>query len=409
VTAPAPTGPRLLAGVQPDRALLLAEHLAVHGPLPASGGEAVIDLAEVCGLRGRGGAGFPVAHKLRTAREASRPGRRPVVVANGSESEPAIGKDRLLLARTPHLVLDGLQLSARAVGATEAHLCVHTGPLAGAVRAALRERRDAVPTRVHEVPDHYVAGEAGALVRGLAGGPALPATRTAPLAQRGLSGRPTVVHNVESLADLAVAARVGPVRYRQQGTEAEPGTRLITVRGAVARPGVVELPLGAALDDALAAAGGTTSRPRAVLIGGYAGAWLDGTVQPALSIAGLRIAGGTLGAGLVLVLPRGACGLATTARLARWLANAGARQCGPCLNGRPAIAGALERLAAGWPGEHVLEQLERWCGLVVGRGACSHPDGAAVLVRSALTTFADDVTAHLRAGCGQPAGWTHAA
>jgi NADH:ubiquinone oxidoreductase subunit F (NADH-binding) len=392
------TAPRLLAGVHPDRPLRLDEHLEVHGPLPPLTAEQVVDIADAAGLRGRGGAGFPVARKLRTARDA---GRRAVVVANGSEGEPAIGKDRLLLTRAPHLVLDGLQLAARAVGAREAFLCVHVGGTAAVVRAALAERRDGVPVRVVEVADRYVAGEAGALVRRLGGGPSLPSTRAAPLAQRGLRGRPTLVQNVESLAALAVATRLGPDRYREVGDAAEPGTLLVTVHAPGEPRMVLELPTGTPVHVALGAAD-----VQAVLVGGFFGAWLHApaALDVPLSHAGLRAAGGSLGAGLVVGLPPSHCGLAVSARVARYLADQSARQCGPCLNGLPAIASALAELAAGTADAGVVDRLHRWCGLVQGRGACAHPDGAAGFVRSALRVFADDVVQHLRGGCGRPAG-----
>jgi NADH:ubiquinone oxidoreductase subunit F (NADH-binding) len=397
---------RLLAGTRQDRALTYDEHLAVHGPVPDRGQAELLDLAENGGLRGRGGAGFPLARKLRTTAGA---GGRAVVVANGSEGEPASRKDRTLLATSPHLVLDGVQLAARAVGATNAYLCVHTGGLKRDLRRALRERRDRLRVRVVEVPDRYVSGEAGALVNHLGGGPALPTTRYAPLAERGLKGRPTLVQNVETLASFAVLARLGAQRFRTLGTVEEPGTLLLTVRGAVRSPQVVEVPVGTTVAAALALAGGPSAPLQAVLVGGYYGAWLPapGVLDVPLSHAGLAAAGGSLGAGLLIALPATGCGLAATARIATYLAGESARQCGPCLNGLPLIAGAMTALADGGaaaPLTLALERLERWCGVVTGRGACSHPDGAVNLVRSALAAFDGDVTRHLRGGCGRGVG-----
>jgi NADH:ubiquinone oxidoreductase subunit F (NADH-binding) len=395
---------RLLTGTHPDRALTYEEHLRVHGPVPDRGQAELLDLAENGGLRGRGGAGFPLARKLRTAAGA---GGRAVVVANGSEGEPASRKDRTLLATSPHLVLDGVQLAARAVGATDAYLCVHAGGLRRDLRRALKQRRDPLRVRVVEVPDRYVSGEAGALVNRLGGGPALPATRYAPLAERGLKGRPTLVQNVETLASFAVLARLGAQRFRTLGTVEEPGTVLLTVRGAVRSPRVVEVPVGTTVADALALAGGPAEPLQAVLVGGYYGAWLPAPAVLAvpLSHVGLTAAGGSLGAGLLIALPAGDCGLAATARIATYLAGESARQCGPCLNGLPLIAGAMTALAhGGAPASLALERLERWCGLVTGRGACSHPDGAVHLVRSALAAFGGDVTRHLAGGCGRGVG-----
>lgn len=395
--------PRLLAGVRRGApALTLAQHRAVHGPLPGTSGPDLIDLAAAGGLRGRGGAGFPVARKLRTTADA---GRRAVVVGNGSEGEPASHKDRTLLNGNPHLVLDGLQLAARAVGAQQAFLCVHIGGLRGTVERALAERSDAVAVRVVEVADRYVSGEASALVARVGGGRPLPTSRTAPLAVKGLKGRPTLVQNVETLAGLAVLARTGADRYRELGTDEEPGTMLVTLAG-VRDPQVVEIALGTPIRQALALAGGTASAVQAVLVGGYYGAWLPAALamDVPLSHAGLRAAGGSLGAGLVVALPEERCGLAATSKVASYLAGQSARQCGPCLNGLPALAGGLDRLVRGAATAGTLDDVERWCGLVTGRGACSHPDGAASLVRSALQVFSDDVPRHFAGGCGRAAG-----
>jgi NADH:ubiquinone oxidoreductase subunit F (NADH-binding) len=397
---------RLLAGTCPDRALTYAEHLAVHGEVPERGQAELLDLAGNGGLRGRGGAGFPLARKLRATAGARG---RAVVVANGSEGEPASRKDRTLLAANPHLVLDGVQLAVAAVGAREAYLCVHAGGLRRDVEKALRQRRDPVRVRVVEVPDRYVSGEAGALVNHLGGGPALPTTRYAPLAEKGLKGRPTLVQNVETLASFAVLARLGAQRFRALGTVEEPGTVLLTVRGAVREPRVVEVPVGTTAGAALALAGGAAGTLQAVLVGGFYGAWLPapGVLDVPLSHAGLSAAGGSLGAGLLVALPAEDCGLAATATIATYLAGESARQCGPCLNGLPLIAAAMTDLARGGTAAALtvtLERLERWCGLVAGRGACSHPDGAVNLVRSALRSFAADVDRHLRGGCGRSVG-----
>jgi NADH:ubiquinone oxidoreductase subunit F (NADH-binding) len=370
----------------------------------------LLAIADASGLRGRGGAGFPLARKLRATADAAASGRAAVVVANGTEGEPASWKDRALLSTNPHLVLDGVQVAAAAIGASDAYLCVHKGSLKEHLRAATVERRDRIAVRIVEVPDWYVAGEASALVRHLGGGKALPTHRTMPLAQRGLRGRPTLVQNVETLASLAVLARIGPERFRESGTLDEPGSLLLTVRGAVRSARVVEVPVGTLLHEVLALAGGESSPLQAVLIGGYYGGWLraDKALDVPMSHAGLRAAGGTLGAGLVIALPRHGCGLAATAAISRYLASQTARQCGPCFNGLPAIASAMTAIASGSSDAEEFDdsvtRVRRWCGLVEGRGACSHPDGAVNLVRSALRVFDSELAAHRDGGCGRSAG-----
>jgi NADH:ubiquinone oxidoreductase subunit F (NADH-binding) len=397
--------PRLLASAGPGRAATLAEHLAGDGlARPAQVDPAALrDEVERAGLRGRGGAAFPTARKL----DAVARGRRAVLVANGAEGEPASGKDALLLARAPQLVLDGVALAAAAVGAREAIVCVRERSTAAraALAAALAERagsgRDAVPVRIEPIPDGYVRGEETALVRHVDGGPGLP-TSTPPLPfARGVGGRPTLVQNVETLAHVALIARHGAAWFRTLGTATSPGSALVTVSGAVARPGVREIALGTPLRTLLEQAGADTGALRAVLVGGYFGTWLPASValDATLDDAALRPLGAALGCGVVAALPLDGCGVAETARLARWLAGQSAGQCGPCVHGLAAIAGQLEALADARAAPDALPRLRRWTGReVAGRGACRHPDGAVRLVRSALTVFAAELDDHARRG-----------
>ena len=143
---------------------------------------------------------------------------------------------------------------------------------------------------------------------------------------------------------------------------------------------------------------GTTS---AILVGGYHGAWLPAAAARDLRLANedLRPHGATLGAGVLAALPADRCGLVETARVVRYLAGESAGQCGPCLNGLPAIANGLSDLAARRAHPGVVDRLSHWSGLVVGRGACHHPDGTVRLVRSALVTFAEEIDRHEQGRC----------
>jgi NADH:ubiquinone oxidoreductase subunit F (NADH-binding) len=396
--------PRLLAGLPARGSLGFAEHEAIHGALPIRGdGLLAAELARA-GLGGRGGAGFPTATKLGAV--ASQRGRS-VVVANGCEGEPASHKDRLLLERLPHLVIDGALAAARAVGAREVVIAVdnQASRALRAVERALSERHDANGRRaprveIAVVPRAYVSGQETALVSVLAGGPARPSAPTPPVYERGLAGRPTLVDNVETLAHVALIARHGGDWFREVGTIEEPGSRLVTISGAVARPGVFEIESGAPLRALLDAAGGATAPPRAFLLGGYAGTWVSASrgLDLTLSDTGLARDGATLGAGIVVVLPETACGVAESARVLSWLADEGAGQCGPCINGLAAIAETTRALQHGMAGDDPLERLTRWTSLVRGRGACAHPDGAARLAVSALEVFGAEFDDHARYG-----------
>jgi NADH:ubiquinone oxidoreductase subunit F (NADH-binding) len=366
------------------------------------------DLVTQAGLTGRGGAGFPTGTKL----QAVAAGRgRAVVVANGMESEPASQKDHALLARAPHLVLDGAVLAAETVRADVVHVCLpRTAPrLADQLRAAIADRHRSgsgdIPVSVHELPHHYVSSEETSLVQWLNGGEARPAGGPHRPFQRGVRRRPTLVSNVETLAHVALIARFGPAWFRQAGLADAPGTMLATVSGAVADPGVREIAVGTPIDEVLGRGRGTCD-VAAVLIGGYFGTWHEPRAVAGLplSASGLRQVGAAPGAGVLVALPRAACGLAETARVLGYLAGQSAGQCGPCAFGLESIAHDFAQLAAGHPDGPVLERLGRRLGVLTGRGACRHPDGAVRLAASALTTFATDARAHAH-GTPCAAGW----
>jgi NADH:ubiquinone oxidoreductase subunit F (NADH-binding) len=371
----------------------LGEHRRRYGDVDVDV-RTIVDLVDRSGLRGRGGAGFPTALKMRAVRDS---GRHAVVVVNAAEGEPASAKDKTLLAYVPHLVLDGAVVAAHAVRAREAIVGV-APQLLSVVQRAIDERDDGrVKLFAVATPETFVAGEETALVSYLNGGPALPTFTPPRPFERGLRGLPTLVQNAETLACVALIARQGPDWFRAVGTGGEPGTALVTVSGAVRRPGVIEIPLGHPLSAVLEEAGGVRGSAAAVLVGGYFGTWIDGSAVPevALSDAGLAPWGASLGARAVSVLAAGTCGVRETARIARYLARESAGQCGPCLHGLAAVAADLEQLVLQ---RRVVDtaRLERRLDVIAGRGACRHPDGAVRLVASGLRVFAGDVDRHLR-------------
>jgi NADH:ubiquinone oxidoreductase subunit F (NADH-binding) len=375
--------------VRPDnRPVTFDEHIAAYGRLEPAG-PVLIDTLEASGLRGRGGGGFPTGQKLASVADVRG---RPVVVVNATEGEPASGKDRALLRTSPHLVLDGAAAVAAAIDARE--VIVAVGRRAkneiAIVIAALRERRDPVSWQVTDIVDGFVVGEETALLNALAGKPAKPSLKPPYPYERGLRGAPTLVQNAETLAHVALIARFGAQWFRSCGTEAEPGTALVTVSGSIARPGVYEIELGSRLSALLTETGGATEQLGAVLVGGYFGGWTRDAELELTSAAGL-------GAGVIVAFPRAACGLRESARVARYLAGESAGQCGPCVHGLNALASGLEAVARG-RGHDDRSRLARWATEVAGRGACHHPDGAARFVQSTLTTFEDEVLLHLQSG-----------
>jgi NADH:ubiquinone oxidoreductase subunit F (NADH-binding)/ferredoxin len=398
---------RVTAGLDRQVRLDLAAHRAVFGTLPDPSAAALIGICEQVDLRGRGGAAFPVARKLRAVLEASRTGkRRPVVVVNGTEGEPGSGKDKMLLARSPYLVLDGALIAARALNAREVIIAVAgDGPHATSMLEAVAvDKRISRMVRVVSVPDRFVSGESTALVNAVNGNRALPPGTETRTSDSGVHGVPTLLSNAETFAQLAVLAMLGPDGYATAGDPDEPGTVLLTVGGSVGRPAVVETPSGEPLGHILDIC--QASPAHGVLVGGYHGMWL--TPEEAYSVpvsrAGLAAAGGMLGAGVVLVLGDETCPLSEVARVAGYMAGQSSGQCGPCKLGLPAVAKSLAAITAGSGGLDHVEAVRRTAGRIRGRGACHHPDGTGRFVTSALDVFAADLSQHLfRGSCGRPA------
>jgi len=410
-TLPHPTGPgRLLTssdsgdGSRAAQGADLDTHLARHGPVPYRDRPGVLtEQIRAAGLTGRGGVSLPAWRKMEAVAARSGRDRRAVVVGNGAEGEPASDKDKTLLREAPHLVLDGLQLAAEAVGASRAVLYVSRGTgLAQQLRTPITRRSaqglDRVQAELVAGPPRFLAGEETAMASLISGGAAVPWFTPPRVFERGVGQRPTLVLNVETLAHLALIARNGAEWFRAAGTPEEPGTMLCTLLLADGSVSVAEAALGTPLAEL---AGADLKSAAAVLVGGYHGTWLpaDRAAGLALSNASLRPAGASLGAGVVAALPDGRCGLAETARLARYLALESSGQCGPCLNAMPRMAAELERLAAPDPPREALAGLYQWAGLAQGRGACHHPDGAVRLIGSALRAFGDELGLHQQGRC----------
>ncbi len=209
---------RLTAGLDRCAQIGLREHEEIFGSLRRMGSAQLVDLAESVDLRGRGGAAFPFGHKMRAVVASAARGGKPVVLVNGSEGEPGSAKDAMLLSRSPYLVMAGALLACQALGAREIVVGVAGGALAGIVATALRAepnlRRLA---RVVQVPDRFVSGEGGALVNAVNGHAALPPGRKRRASDSGVGGRPTLLSNAETFAQLAVLGLLGPRATHRPG------------------------------------------------------------------------------------------------------------------------------------------------------------------------------------------------
>ena len=354
----------------------------VVAPLPKAG-RSLIDAIDHARLVGRGGASFPVATKWRAVAERSR--GRAVIVVNGAEGEPQSKKDRVLMTTRPHLVLDGAFVAARVLRA--ARIVLYIGERHAAARdsmvKALGQRPE--PERnlvtLAAAPSRYVAGAEAAAMHFINQGVAAPTNIPPYPFERGVDGAPTLVQNVETLAHIAALARTGE----------SPNTMLVTLAGGVTGLGVLEVDSHTTITDAINQSGGLTGPARAVLVGGYFGSWM----QPEAAW-GLRLdpAASRLGCGVVGVLPASRCPVCEVAAIMRYLAAESSAQCGPCFFGLRALADASTRIADSGSSPEILARLSRWASEVRGRGACKHPDGAAIFLSSALEVFADEFSSH---------------
>ncbi|MGH1561573.1 NADH-ubiquinone oxidoreductase-F iron-sulfur binding region domain-containing protein [Mumia sp. DW29H23] len=378
----------------------LAAYLASGGYAPVDDADRLLDDVLQAGVRGRGGAAFPISQKIATVRANGS----PVVVANGEEGEPASIKDRWLLRHRPHLVLDGLRLAALMVETEDLHVYVSDEAGALSVGRALDELAgsgvwDARVT-VTVVEPAYVAGEETAAVQALNGGPALPTDKPPRPFEEGVDGRPTMVSNVETLANLPVVQRLGPSAYRDVGTDTSPGTFLLTLTGCRSA-GLYEVPFGETLRSVLTWLGEDVESVAGLLMGGY----FSGVVGPQgldvpLDHDAMTAAGSGLGCGAVAVIASGLCPVTVSASVMAYFARENAGQCGSCFNGTAAMSAVLGALVDHRAEASDVERLRHWSSFLRGRGACGTLDGATNVAASLLREFPDLVAAHLDDVCG---------
>ena len=362
--------------------------------------EGIIAELHLSGLQGRGGAGFSAGVKWQTL--AFNPAVHKVVVANGEEGEPASCKDQWLLKHRPHLVLDGLLLAAQAIGATRTIVYLSHSATVDSMQAAIEELeaspyKPSTPIEVHVVRASYVAGEESAVCRSINGGEAKPTAKPPRPFEVGVDKAPTLVSNVETLAHAAWISRNGAQAFRSEGTQHSPGTILVTLTGACKRPGVYEVPLGLSLDTVFeTVGGGYINTPKAFIVGGWFGGLLAAQhSQSSCCYTGLKQLGSGLGCAAITVLGEETNIMEVASEIGLWYTRESAQQCGTCIRGTQAIAGALVRINLGAGESQDRENLIRWGKTLPGRGACAFLDGAAALARTVVNEFDSDVNQRL--------------
>jgi NADH-quinone oxidoreductase subunit F len=359
------------------------------------------------GLRGRGGAGFPVGKKWRIAAETSADAR--YVVCNAGEDEPGSFKDRLLLEHRPHLVLDGMILAARAISAQHAYVYLNETyeKCRERMSAALEEARAAgfmegVTVSIERAPTVYVAGEDSAALEVLECRPPKPRQKPPYPASAGLFGKPTVVNNVETLANVPSIVRNGASWFRQFGTPESPGTMIFCLGNEMNYPGAYELSLGTPLRQLFEITGGGLrdgKKLKAILPGGPSCAFLTpDQLDIPLDPESLKRAGSTLGCGVMRFYAEGACMVEETLRIAQFFAKESCGQCPACRMETTILSTMVERIHQGKSDAALFDQFQKIIDFNRGKGYCALINMPALPVMSALRLFRDEFEFHLRHG-----------
>ena len=388
-----PLGPRAYAGLERARSL---------------GGQAVWQLVSDSGLRGRGGAYFPVGAKWETARNT--PAERKFLLVNAEEGEPGISKDRHLLEGDPQRVVEGVLIAALGMGATHVFVFVNGQARLSQERllAALEQARQigavGVPVEVRLGAGGYVLGEETALINAIHGLRAEPLARPPFPAVSGLYASPTVINNVESLANLPDIVLHGAEWFRSVGTTATPGTKLVSLAGAVRQPGLYEVPLGVSLRTIVdECGGGPAADLAALLVGGPSGSILPlSALDTPYDVQPLQTIGGVLGAGGVVALTTDACVVDAVRELVAYNARESCGKCTPCREGTVRMLGLFDDIRAGRAGAASLEAIDELNDILTYASLCGLGQMAPNPVRTLLRHFPEVVREHLAGRC--PAG-----
>lgn len=376
----------------------------------------VVDEVRAAGLRGRGGAGVLTAEKFALAQRAAEDPK--YLICNAYDADPRSLISRTLLARNPHLVIEGMALAGYAIGATEGYLYMRGEhkDVAETVRAALREALDkgalgrkifgssfAFTITLVGVDIGFMGGEESTLIQVIKGRPAKAQQRPPYPTDFGLFNRPTVVQNVETLINLPRIVARGGDAFKQVGTATSPGTKLFTVLAEGAETGkLVEVPLGATLQDALRQAGATAneSTARAVVVGGMEGGALPlSQLATVLDFETLEDAGAIMGSSVIEVIPRATCMVRWAMERSDYLARESCGKCVPCRVGVKRIAGSLQGIVSGLGTTGDMDLLTEFSQYVPDGSLCGFGVNAVHPTITAMKYFADDFTAHLEGRC----------
>ncbi len=398
---------------------------AIQKVLKSVSPQEVIDTVKKSGLRGRGGAGFPAGMKWDFI--PKDPARTKYLCCNADESEPGTFKDRQLMERDPHQMIEGMLIAAHAIGAKVAYIYIRGEFVYGAqvLSRALAEAYTAgylgkgifkskknLEIYLHRGAGAYICGEETALLESLEGKRGLPRTKPPFPATHGLYQQPTVVNNVETLSNLPHIFSRGAEWFASIGSSSKsPGTRLFSVSGHVNKPGNYEVPMGTPLRELIEEyAGGVRGgkRIKAVIPGGASAPFLaPESLDVKLDFESIAKVGSMLGSGGVTVMDEDTCMVGAALNLMEFFAHECCGKCSPCREGSSWLVQIMRRIEGGQGKMEDLDQLVHLCGGIAGKTVCAFGDAEVAPILSTLKHWRPEYEAHIREGrctVSQPGG-----
>ncbi|ACA87139.1 NADH-quinone oxidoreductase subunit NuoF [Shewanella woodyi] len=381
--------------------------------------EQLLDTLKESNLRGRGGAGFPTGLKWSfVPRGDDAPSPRYLIV-NADEMEPGTFKDRMLMEKTPHQIIEGLLIGAQTLGASIGYVFLRGDYYLAEERMtkALQECRDAnllgknilgsgldFDIHLHTSAGRYICGEETALINSMEGKRANPRAKPPFPQVAGLWGKPTIVNNVETFCNLPHIINFGPIWFKELGLNDDAGTKIFGVSGRVKRPGLWELPMGTPIREIIEQhAGGMCDgyTLKGFLPGGGS---TDFLVTEHLDIPmdydTIGKQGSRMGTGTIIILDDRYCPVAMVLNLIKFFAQESCGWCTPCRDGLPWAQVLLEKIERGEGEPEDITQLEELCRFAApGNTFCALAPGAVEPLQSALKYFREDFEAHISQAC----------
>ena len=396
-----------------DEAIAVRGYEALANVLEANNPDAVIEEIEKSGLRGRGGGGFPTGRKWRFT--AANRGGKSYVVCNGDEGDPGAFMDRSIMEGDPHKLLEGMAIAAFAIGADEGYIYVRAEyPLAiKRLRKAIADAEErhflgdnimgsnfSFELHIKEGAGAFVCGEETALIASIEGERGMPRPKPPFPANKGLFGRPTLINNVETLANVPVIMLKGADWFAQMGTETSKGTKTFALTGEVNNTGLIEVPMGTTLREIVFDIGGGIrggKKFKAVQIGGPSGGCLtEEHLDLPMDYDSLIKAGAMVGSGGLVVMAENTCIVEVARFFMNFTQNESCGKCVPCREGTKNMLKILEKIVAGKGEMSDLDTLEELAHAVKDGSLCGLGKTAPNPVLSTLKYFRDEYIAHIR-------------